>query len=81
MHECAPHVHTSLGRGAGNVTAVMWRDLVEVSESMFLIVPGNAVDSFRKIRWLLLPSLFCPHEDSFGWKAVGVQLFVFSEEP
>lgn len=31
MHECAPHVHTSLGRGAGNVTAVMWRDLVEVN--------------------------------------------------
>ncbi|CAM9478531.1 unnamed protein product [Ectocarpus fasciculatus] len=29
MHECSPHVHTSLGRGAGNVTAVMWRDLVE----------------------------------------------------
>ncbi|CAN0508085.1 unnamed protein product, partial [Ectocarpus sp. 8 AP-2014] len=29
IHECAPHVHTSLGRGAGNVTAVMWRDLVE----------------------------------------------------
>ncbi|CAM9621106.1 unnamed protein product [Ectocarpus sp. 13 AM-2016] len=29
IHKCAPHVHTSLGRGAGNVTAVMWRDLVE----------------------------------------------------
>ncbi|CAB1096081.1 unnamed protein product [Ectocarpus sp. CCAP 1310/34] len=29
MHECDPHVHTSFGRGVGNVTAVIWRDLVE----------------------------------------------------
>eukprot|EP00752_Nemacystus_decipiens_P006636 g5966.t1 len=32
MHECAEHAHASMGRGSENITAVIWRDLVEAYE-------------------------------------------------
>lgn len=54
MHECDPHVHTSFGRGVGNVTAVIWRDLVEVRKIFAAIqlcmVPEDARDHFCQIR-------------------------------
>lgn len=52
MHERRSHVHTSLGRGVGNVTAVIWRDLVEVREIFFHPRPHNCL-WFQKMPWII----------------------------
>ncbi|CAM9548053.1 unnamed protein product, partial [Ectocarpus fasciculatus] len=54
MHEFRPHVHTSSGRGVGNVTAVIWRDLVEAYQRAEVVEDSEeGIPSWRETFKLL----------------------------